>query len=177
MWDEKLIEKALFFALKAHKNQKMVYPEDIPYSGHFVSVFFNVINICGKEENLDFNVLGCCALLHDTIEDTSVTYDDILKEFGKPVADGVLALSKNENIPHEKRIEDALIRIKKMPKEVWIVKMADRLFNLRDKVPFWSKEKQDAYLFDAEKIYNSLSSASDLMANSLKNAIENFKNM
>lgn len=55
--------------------------------------------------------------------------------------------------------------------------MADRLFNLRDKVPFWSKEKQDAYLLDAEKIYNSLSSASDLMANSLKNAIENFRNM
>ena len=60
------------------------------------------------------------------------TSDNIASEFCEKVAKGVKALTKNEEIEYNKQIEDVVQRIKQEPKEVAIVKMADRLFNLRD---------------------------------------------
>ena len=82
------------------------------------------------------------ALLHDTIEDTNTTYDEIFKEFGKPVADGVLALSRNPNISYENQILDCVERIKKQPKEVAINKMADRMFNMRKRYSAWERKNK-----------------------------------
>ena len=103
------------------------------------------------------------------------TSDNIASEFGEKVAKGVKALTKNEEIEYNKQIEDVVQRIKQEPKEVAIVKMADRLFNLRDRVPNWSDEKQAHYLQDATIILNELSYASKNLSEALKNAIEKAK--
>ncbi len=69
-----------------------------------------------------------CAILHDTIEDTKLTIKEVENRFGKNIADGVLALTKNEQDTTVKdKMLDSLARIKKQPKEVWVVKMADRV--------------------------------------------------
>ncbi|MDY2696291.1 MAG: hypothetical protein SOV27_03935 [Eubacteriales bacterium] len=76
MWDSNLVERALFMATKAHMGQMLKYPEDIPYSAHFTGVLLNVLNYC-NDEDLDWNLVCCCAILHDTIEDTYITFDNI----------------------------------------------------------------------------------------------------
>lgn len=173
LWDNKIVQKALFFATNAHAGQTMKHPTNTPYSAHVTGVLLNVINFCHADD-LDWNLACCCALLHDTLEDTVTTYEDLASAFGKSIADGVLALTKNEQLPHEKQMQDSIERIKKQPREVAIVKMADRLFNIRGRVPTWTKEKQSAYLEEAKLIYNNLNYANPTLAKALHKAIEEY---
>ena len=71
----------------------------------------------------------------------------MLLNFGKDVADGVLALTKNENLPKEDRMRDSLERLLKQPKQVQIVKLADRITNLQAPPHYWTKEKIVNYAY------------------------------
>lgn len=96
------------------------------------------------------DLIVALALLHDTIEDTNTTYVDIVSRFGEEIANGVLALTKNERLKKDIQMEDCLNRILKLnKKEVAIVKLADRCFNTRCKVKNWSIEKGKKYLEEA----------------------------
>ena len=80
--------KTLEFAALAHKDQKT--PKGLPYLAHITCVAMEVINACEKSK-LDeekANLAISCALLHDVIEDTDFTYDDIFVNFGLEVAEG-----------------------------------------------------------------------------------------
>ena len=169
MWDDKIFRETLYFALKAHGNQKMKGNDNLPYSAHFVPVMMNAVKYSLNETDIDRNYLIQLALLHDVIEDTSYTYNDIKNKFGEKVADGVLALSRDENIKKDLQIKDCIKRIKANPKEVAIVKLADRLYNVRGRVLSWSLEKQELYKIEAEFIKNELGYACE----NLKIAIEN----
>ncbi|MBR6779015.1 MAG: hypothetical protein IKM43_02555 [Clostridia bacterium] len=105
------------------------------------------------------------------MEDTTTTYQDLKKEFGVKVADGVLALSRNEDIQTDQQIKDCIAKIKMQPKEVAIVKMADRMFNIRERYSAWTKEKQDFYKSEAQYICDELGYASQNMKDALQQAI------
>jgi (p)ppGpp synthase/HD superfamily hydrolase len=137
-WSQDIYINAYRFAAEAHWNskKKQVVPgTDIPYLMHFSLVAMEVIAALEKESGLDENLAVQCALLHDTIEDTEITYDQLVEKFGLAVANGVNALTKDEsigaNISKEKKkklqMTDSLERIRKQPKEIWMVKMADRI--------------------------------------------------
>ncbi len=146
----------LLFAIRAHQGQKMKYPCDVDYSAHIFGVALTAFEFA-KDENVNFDLVVSVALLHDTIEDTSVTYQDIENQFGKEIADGVLALTKNENLPKEQQMEDSLNRILKLDKkEIAIVKLADRCFNTRCRVENWSIEKQEQYSREAKNICDKI---------------------
>lgn len=148
--------KSLFFAVRAHQGQKMKYPNDVDYSAHIFGVALTAFEFA-KEEKLNMDLVVNIALLHDTIEDTDVTYEDIEIKFGKEIADGVFALTKNDNLPKDEQMEDCLNRILKLnKKEVAIVKLADRCFNTRCKVENWSEEKQKQYINEAKNICNKI---------------------
>ncbi len=173
-WDSEIFAKALFYAAHAHGTQQRESHGNVPYLVHVVGTAEAAINACfGK--NVDWNLLVQVSLLHDVIEDTPRTYEDISLEFGQGVADGVLALSKDPSLPYEHRIADSLVRIKKQPEEIWIIKMADRMLNLQDIPEKWSQEKVDQYRKDAKLILNSLHTANVELAKRLADAINNYK--
>jgi len=58
------------------------------------------------------------------------------------VAIAVSSLSKNENLPREMQMQDSLDRILQLPKEVWAVKLADRITNLQPPPAYWDAEKK-----------------------------------
>ncbi|MCJ8271434.1 MAG: hypothetical protein MJK04_18805, partial [Psychrosphaera sp.] len=98
MWDQDQYIKAWNFASVAH-NQQLVPGTDNPYINHIGLVAMEVMSACSRQtivrstsEQATLAVL--CALLHDTIEDTTTTYDDLVEQFGLEVAKGVLALTK-----------------------------------------------------------------------------------
>ena len=168
------VQKALFYASEKHKEQKMGRPpKQIPYATHFFGVALNALNFASCEE-LDKTFLLTLAMLHDTLEDTDATYQELADEFGKNVADGVMALTRNEDIEFEKQIPDCLTRIKKQPKEVAIVKMADRLFNIRKRFTGWTQEKQNAYIKEAQFICDELGYACENLKQVLQNAINKY---
>ncbi|MDR3246704.1 MAG: HD domain-containing protein, partial [Prevotellaceae bacterium] len=115
------------------------------------------------------------ALLHDVLEDTQTTEAELEERFGKAVTDGVKALSKNESLPKDQRISDSLHRIKLQPKEIWAVKLADRITNLQPPPAYWSREKILNYKKDAILIYDMLKEGNPYLANRLKSEIERYE--
>ena len=71
---------------------------NLPYIVHLSLVSMETMAALSVEEIEDPNLAIQCALLHDTIEDKHCDYKEIEKYFGKPVADGVMALTKNYNL-------------------------------------------------------------------------------
>lgn len=79
--------------------------------------------------------------------------------FGPAVTDGVLALSKDPGVVKADQMADSLRRIQLQPREIWIVKLADRTANLADPPPHWTIEKRRAYRAEASSIADALGSA------------------
>ena len=172
MYNQDEITKAWFFASRVHKEQ--FYPgEKLPYITHIGNVMMEVMAVASSLENAELAI--CCAILHDTMEDTPTTYADIEKEFGLAVADGVMALSKNLTLATKReQMLDSLRRIKQQPKEVWAVKMADRVSNLGEPPHYWKPEKVKAYRDEAKIILEHLAEANELLAIRLQGKIDNY---
>ncbi len=123
------LTKAYNFALSAHKNQKRDAGE--PYIIHPIAVA-DILT----ELKLDSATITT-GLLHDTIEDTQVTYNSVKKEFGQEVADLVDGVTKISAL-EEKAVENSkaenfrkLILATSKDIRVLLVKLADRLHNMR----------------------------------------------
>ncbi len=95
------------------------------------------------------------------------TYEELKSQFGQPVADGVLALTKDKNIEKKTQMSDSIRRIKLQPNEIWMVKMADRITNLQPPPFYWTIEKRKKYLDQAKLILDELKSGSDFLSDRL----------
>lgn len=137
--DLRKIRRAYDFAEKAHENQKRLSGEK--YIIHPLNVAYILAAL-----SLDDNTI-CAALLHDVIEDTEVTYEDIKSEFGEEVAiivDGVTKLGKLKyTTKEEAQIENYRKMFLAMGRDIRVilVKIADRIHNMRT-MEFMRREKQ-----------------------------------
>lgn len=175
MINQNKVNEALLFAAAKHEGQKMKQPV-VSYVTHLQGVCLEAINGClseGKTVDLEKTII--LALLHDTIEDTNTTYSEVEEKFGEDIAKGVLALTKDESLPHDQRMKDSLRRIKEQSVEVAIVKLSDRIFNLKDVPLQWNEEKVNDYKNQASLILNELGFANSYLANRLKEKIESYK--
>lgn len=177
MYNEDLYLKAVDFAATAHKEQK--YPgKPYNYVVHITSVTNQVLgaflNSTASSPTLDINLAIVCALLHDVIEDTPTTLEEVQSVFGKPVADGVLALTKNKDLKKIAATIDSLNRIKCQPKEIWMVKMADRICNLQKPPEYWDLEKRKSYQQEAKLILDELHTADEYLSNRLAEKIKEY---
>lgn len=166
--------KALRFAAQAHGDQK-VPGTNLSYLVHLTSVCLEVMTALPQQNDLNADLAIPCALLHDVIEDTRMTYQQVEQEFGKAIADGVLALTKDESLEKEERLKDSLKRIRQQPYEIWIVKLADRISNLQPPPHFWSQTKIKKYYLQSKQIYESLKSADTYLANRLAGKIKEYE--
>ncbi|MCL4542709.1 MAG: HD domain-containing protein, partial [Deltaproteobacteria bacterium] len=135
----KLFEKAYNFSKRVHRGQKRDSGE--PYLTHPIEVAAIVAGL-----RMDCASI-IAALLHDTVEDTLATLDDIKNEFGEEVATVVDGLTKLGRLSFKSSEELEAENIRKMivamakDIRVIIIKLADRLHNLRT-LDFLAKEKQ-----------------------------------
>ncbi len=178
-WNREKYIKAWKFATKHHTGQKYGGSEPdeyVDYINHIGMVCMEVIwALQHSKEKYDADLAIQCALLHDTIEDTDATFDNIKSSFGDKVANGVMALSKNEEIQSKaEMMTDSLERIKKQGKEVWMVKLADRISNLNAPPFYWDKNKKIKYLEEAKQIYDALHTANIELAQRLNEKIKNY---
>ena len=134
-----------------------------------------VIAALAHEDGYDSDLAIQCALLHDVIEDTPITYEKVRSTFGTSVADGALALTKNEIFPKTAQMPDSLARIQQQPREVGMVKLADRITNLLPPPQYWSDEKRSAYHAEALRIHAVLGAASKYLAQRLLKKADNYQ--
>lgn len=172
-WSQECYIKALLFAGNAHNGQKVPGTE-LPYLAHLTMVSMEVMAALATEDGLDGNLAIQCALLHDVLEDTPVALEEFIETFGEKVANGVQALTKNDNLPKEQKMADSLTRIRQQPREVWMVKLADRITNLQPPPKHWTVEKMQSYQQEARQIYDALHTGSPFLANRLQQKIEDY---
>ena len=124
-----LIQKAYKFAEEHHRGQKRLSGED--YIIHPLNVAYILADL-----QLDDATI-CAALLHDVVEDTDVTNEDIIKNFGKEIAEMVAGVTKLGKIQYvtieEEQVENYRKMFLAMGKDIRVIliKLADRLHNMR----------------------------------------------
>ncbi len=162
------LTKAYKFALDAHKNQKR--EEGIPYISHPVAVA-NILT----ELKLDSATITT-GLLHDTVEDTKATYESVKKQFGKEVADLVDGVTKISAL-EEKAVENSraenfrkLIIATSKDIRVLLVKLADRLHNMRTINHLKDKDKKIRKAKETMEIYAPL--ADRMGMNTIRDELE-----
>lgn len=127
-----LEEKALEFASIKHAGQ--LDDQGRPYFfAHIIQVYSLLKNVCDDEEVL------CAGILHDTIEDTGTSYEELVREFNKEIADLVLELTFQGD-----EVSGRYFPLLRSRKAV-VVKFADRLSNLVRMVD-WPGDWQEGYL-------------------------------
>lgn len=170
-----IYQKTIKFAAQKHTDQNQTIPgTDLPYVVHLSNVAMEILLASGKTENFDGELAVQIALLHDVLEDTPTTYEELENMFSKPVAEGILALTKNSNLEKDQRMIDSLNRIKKLSKEVWAVKLADRITNLQPPPVHWSEEKIKKYKVEAEIILKELRGGNEYLEKRLEQKIKEY---
>ena len=171
---QELYQRAMKFAGEKHSCQK-VPGTNANYLLHISNVAMEVLVAYNVEPSFEIDFAIQAAILHDTIEDTTTTFEEIKEKFGNKIAEAVQALTKNQDLDTTRdRIADSLKRINQLPKEVGIVKLADRITNLQIPPKHWNKEKIMAYCMDARLIHKELHGKNNFLHSRLKNKIEEY---
>ena len=173
-WSQDTYLRTYRFAAQAHRGQR-VPGTRLPYIMHLSFVSMEVIAALAADPGRDGDLAVQCALLHDVVEDTQVTYAQVKAEFGEKVALGVLALTKDAALDKPLQMPDSLRRIRQQPYEVWMVKLGDRISNLAPPPYYWTKDKIACYREEALEIHAALHPASELLARRLLEKIEAYR--
>ena len=143
--DLKLLLKALSFAAARHKDQRRKDVEASPYINHPIAL---ADILCNEGHITDMEVI-CCALLHDTVEDTDTEAEEIEAEFGRAIRDIVMEVSDDKTLPKEVRKQAQIEHATALSDKAKLVKLADKIANLRDVAnsppPDWSLERRREY--------------------------------
>ncbi|MHA1724663.1 MAG: HD domain-containing protein [Promethearchaeota archaeon] len=161
-----LIHDALTFMGKKHGNQ-MRKDGKIPYIIHPLRVFI-LLRWAGYSEFIDKNLM-VVALLHDILEDTDTTSEEIEEKFGPDILSLVMELTRPKKIEKEQWLKS----FKTCSREAKIIKLADRIDNLNDlKSNHWSKEWKYSYVKQGEIILKTCCDADKKLALELKRLIQ-----
>ncbi|XP_076766865.1 metazoan SpoT homolog-1 isoform X1 [Xylocopa sonorina] len=140
-----ILMKCVNFAAIKHKDQRRKDENETPYVNHVIGV----ANILVQEGNIHDPVVIVAALLHDTVEDTNTTFEEIENEFGTEVCNIVKEVTDDKSLP---KLERKKLQIQNAPKKshkAKLVTLADKLYNLRDlrkAIPVgWSQDRVKEY--------------------------------
>jgi guanosine-3',5'-bis(diphosphate) 3'-pyrophosphohydrolase len=164
--DKALIEKAYNFAQKAHEGQ--LRKSGDPYFTHVANTAKNLADLGMKAKTIS------AGLLHDVIEDTTITREELVKEFGEEIVEmveGVTKLGKVKYKGVERNVENLRKFFISIAKDlrVLVIKLADRLHNM-ETLEHVEPEKQKRIAMETLEIYAPL--ANRLSMGRLKGKLE-----
>ncbi|QGZ64772.1 HD domain-containing protein [Paraburkholderia acidisoli] len=139
------ILQAVAFAADKHRNQRRKDAEASPYINHPITL----ANVLANEGNVADEAVLVAALLHDTIEDTQTTREELASRFGETVARIVTEVTDDKALPKAERKRLQVAHAAQISDQAKLVKLADKISNLRDiaaRPPAdWSAGRQREY--------------------------------
>ena len=151
-----LLLKALAFAAYKHRDQRRKDPGASPYINHPIALADVLVNEGGVT---DVEVL-CAALLHDTVEDTATTPEELAGAFGERVARIVAEVTDDQTLPKAERKRLQVAHAGELSQEAKLVKLADKICNLRDVAerapPSWDLARRREYFDWAKRVVDGL---------------------
>jgi guanosine-3',5'-bis(diphosphate) 3'-pyrophosphohydrolase len=137
--------RALEFAARKHRDQRRKGNHGAPYINHPIEVATLVATVGGCD---DVAVLQA-AILHDTVEDTDATPQEIEREFGRDVRDLVLEMTDDMSLPSPQRKQKQIEKAASLSSRAKLIKIADKIANVGDIArhppPDWSEERRRRY--------------------------------
>ena len=128
MSDLELLIRAAAYAADKHRTQRRKDAAQTPYINHPLGLA-RTLSVEGGVSDVD---VLCAALLHDTIEDTETTGEDIEREFGPKIRAIVEAVTDDKTLPKAERKRLQVEHAAHIGREAQLVKLADKICNLRD---------------------------------------------
>jgi GTP diphosphokinase / guanosine-3',5'-bis(diphosphate) 3'-diphosphatase len=150
------IISAIAFAADKHRDQRRKDAAASPYINHPIALADVLANEGGIDED---NVL-LAAVLHDTLEDTDTSHDELMQHFGHEVARIVAEVSDDKSLPKEERKRQQVERARYISDGAKLVKLADKICNLREiaaRPPAgWSARHQADYADWARRVVDEM---------------------
>ncbi|MEJ2612453.1 MAG: HD domain-containing protein [Candidatus Thiodiazotropha sp.] len=151
-----LIVKALAFSARKHRDQRRKDIEATPYVNHPI----NLMDILVNEAGISDTETLLTALLHDTIEDTETTFEELENEFGLVIASLVMEVSDDKSLSKLERKAMQVSHAPELSDKAKLVKLADKISNLRDikrSPPVgWELSRVQAYFDWAKRVIDGL---------------------
>ncbi|RIX49735.1 MAG: bifunctional (p)ppGpp synthetase/guanosine-3',5'-bis(diphosphate) 3'-pyrophosphohydrolase [Rhodocyclales bacterium GT-UBC] len=147
---------AIAFAANKHRDQRRKDAVASPYINHPISL----ANVLANEGNVDDEQVLIAAILHDTIEDTVTTEQELLLEFGEEIARVVMEVSDDKALPKAERKQLQIDHAATISRRAKLVKLADKICNLRDVAASppadWSLHRRQEYFDWAKAVIEGL---------------------
>lgn len=147
---------AIAFAADKHRNQRRKDHEASPYINHPIAL----TNVLANEADIDDERALMAAVLHDTIEDTETTAQELIRLFGKDVTDIVLEVTDDKALPKAERKRLQIEHAEHISRRAKLVKLADKICNLRDIATSpptdWTVERKQEYFDWAKAVVDRL---------------------
>jgi guanosine-3',5'-bis(diphosphate) 3'-pyrophosphohydrolase len=151
-----LVLKAVEFAAHKHRDQRRKGKEASPYINHPIAL----ARVLREEGGVDDPIVIAAALLHDTIEDTATSDQELRGQFGAEVADIVLEVTDEKGLRKRSRKRLQVSKAAKSSAGAKLVKLADKIANLRDILASppadWSLERQREYFDWAKSVIDGV---------------------
>jgi guanosine-3',5'-bis(diphosphate) 3'-pyrophosphohydrolase len=144
--------EAVTFAADKHRNQRRKDAEASPYINHPIAL----ANVLASEGGISDVAVLCAAVLHDTIEDTETTSEELSAKFGPQITAIVLDVTDDKSLDKRVRKQRQIEHAPHISNEAKLVKLADKICNLRDILASppadWSSERKQGYFDWAAKV-------------------------
>ena len=151
-----LVLDAASFAADKHRLQRRKDADASPYINHPIAL----ADILAKEGAVEDAKVIAAALLHDTVEDTETSIEELEARFGKRVASMVAEVTDDKSLPKEERKRLQIAKSASKSTGAKLVKLADKIANLRDLVSSppadWSDERRIQYFEWARQVVEGL---------------------
>ncbi len=148
--------RAAAFAAHKHRNQRRKDAGASPYINHPLAL----AAVLAHEGGVDDPVTLAAALLHDTVEDTETTAQELASAFGAEVAAVVMEVTDDKTLPKPERKRLQVEHAATMSDRAQLVKLADKICNLRDVAASppadWPLERRQAYFDWAKQVVDRL---------------------
>ena len=169
--------KAVAFAADKHRFQTRKDSERTPYINHPINVALTLCEV-GHESDTDLLV---AAILHDTVEDTETSPEEIEKIFGKVVRDIVMEVTDDKNLAKEERKRLQIVKAHLKSRPARKLKLADKICNVHDIIHHapsgWTNQRRLDYLLWCEQVLEGLRGVNYLLEKRLLDSIREGRNI